>query len=53
MSIIATDGNPIEPIVVDNFVSSPGERFDVVVHAFDFQEISNSYGVYTIIWYLL
>lgn len=43
MTIIATDGNPIVPIVVDNLVSSPGERFDVVVHAFDFQEISKTY----------
>lgn len=31
LTVIATDGNPIEPIVVDSFVSSAGERFDVVI----------------------
>lgn len=31
--VIATDAHPIEPIVVDSFAFSPGERYDVVIHA--------------------
>lgn len=33
MMVIATDGYPIEPIVVDSFACAPGERFDVVMNA--------------------
>lgn len=31
--MIATDGYATEPMVVDCFVISPGERFDFVMHA--------------------
>ncbi|XP_046493313.1 uncharacterized protein [Neodiprion pinetum] len=31
MTLIATDGYPIEPITVDTFVGYPGERYDFVI----------------------
>lgn len=31
LTVISTDGYPIEPVTVDSFVSSAGERFDVVI----------------------
>lgn len=31
--IIATDGYPIEPLVVDSLATSPGERYDIVITA--------------------
>jgi len=37
--VIASDGEPIDPIEVDSFVISAGERYDVVLNAT--QEISN------------
>lgn len=33
MTVIATDGYPVEPLTVDRFVSQAGERFDMVVEA--------------------
>lgn len=42
LTVIATDGSPIEPIVVDSLVASPGERFDVVMDATTVPEISNT-----------
>lgn len=33
LTVIATDGFPIEPVVVEAVVSSAGERFDVVLDA--------------------
>lgn len=33
LTVIATDGYPIEPFVVDSFACAPGERFDVVLDA--------------------
>lgn len=33
MTVIASDGFSIEPIVVDSLALSPGERYDVVMHA--------------------
>lgn len=33
MTVIATDGSPIEPIVVERIIALSGERFDVVLHA--------------------
>lgn len=41
LTVIATDGYPIEPIVVDSFISSAGERFDVVVDVQNESNISN------------
>lgn len=35
LTVIATDGSPIEPVVVDSLVTSPGERFDVILDAID------------------
>lgn len=32
-TVIATDGSAIEPVVFERLVSSPGERFDVVLTA--------------------
>lgn len=32
MTVIATDGDSIEPITVESFVINPGERFDFVLH---------------------
>lgn len=31
LTVIATDGNHIEPILVQRIISSPGERFDMVL----------------------
>ncbi|XP_031640453.1 laccase-2-like [Contarinia nasturtii] len=33
MAVIALDGSPVEPVTVDTFFSSAGERFDIVMHA--------------------
>lgn len=33
MTVIATDGFPIEPIVVERIISLSGERYDVVLDA--------------------
>lgn len=33
MTVIATDGNAIEPIVVERIVLMHGERFDFVLNA--------------------
>lgn len=33
MTVISTDGSPIEPVVIDSLVTSPGERFDVILDA--------------------
>lgn len=41
LTVIATDGYPIEPIVVDTFISSAGERFDVVIDVKNQANISN------------
>lgn len=41
LTVIATDGYPIEPIVVNSFVSSAGERFDVVIDVENNTNISN------------
>lgn len=41
MRVIATDGSPIEPIVVDSLVAYPGERYDVVMDATTVPEICN------------
>lgn len=38
--MIATDGLPIEPVVVDSVVALPGERYDVVMDATTLPEIS-------------
>lgn len=40
LTCIATDGYSIEPVTVDAVVSSPGERYDVVVHALTDRRIS-------------
>jgi multicopper oxidase len=31
--VIATDGSPVKPVVVDNLVFAPGERYDVLLKA--------------------
>lgn len=41
LTVISTDGYPIEPIVVNAFVSSAGERFDVVIDVQSDSNISN------------
>ena len=33
LTLIATDGNPIEPVEVESFVLTPGERFDFILNA--------------------
>lgn len=33
MIVIAADAHAIEPLVVDSFACSPGERYDVVINA--------------------
>lgn len=33
LTIIATDGSPVDPVVVDSFVITPGERYDFVLNA--------------------
>lgn len=40
LTVIATDGTPIEPVVVDSLVVLPGERYDVVMDATTLPEIS-------------
>lgn len=40
MTVVATDGSPIEPIVVDSLITLPGERYDVVMDATTLPEIS-------------
>lgn len=40
LTVIATDGAPIEPIVVDSLVTLPGERYDVILDATTPTEIS-------------
>lgn len=40
LTVIATDGVPIEPIVVDSIIALPGERYDVVMDATTLPEIS-------------
>lgn len=42
LTVIATDGYSIEPIVVDCVVSSAGERFDVVLDASNDPNISKA-----------
>lgn len=41
LTVIATDGFPIEPVVVEAVVSSAGERFDVVLDAKNDLDSSN------------
>src|SRR5262249_45359963 len=33
LTVIASDGSPVEPMVVDNLVFAPGERYDVLLKA--------------------
>jgi FtsP/CotA-like multicopper oxidase with cupredoxin domain len=33
LAVIATDGSPVQPVVVDNFIFAPGERVDVLLTA--------------------
>jgi FtsP/CotA-like multicopper oxidase with cupredoxin domain len=33
LTVIASDGSPLKPIVVDNLVFAPGERYDVLLKA--------------------
>jgi multicopper oxidase len=33
LTVIATDGSPVRPVVVDNLVFAPGERYDVLLKA--------------------
>jgi multicopper oxidase len=33
LTVIATDGSPVQPVDVDNFVFAPGERVDVLLKA--------------------
>lgn len=33
LTVIATGGSSVEPIIVDSLVSLPGERIDFVLHA--------------------
>lgn len=39
--MIAADGFPIEPIVVDSVFTAPGERFDFVIDATNDQHFGN------------
>lgn len=41
LTVIATDGNAIEPIVVERIVLMHGERFDFVLNATSDQNTSN------------
>lgn len=40
LTMIASDGYPMEPFVVDGLVTSPGERFDIVINAINDPNIS-------------
>ena len=40
MTLIAADGNPIEPIVVERIVALHGERFDFVLNAHNARNLS-------------
>lgn len=57
MTVIATDGNPIEPITIETLVILPGERYDVVMDATTSPDISNfqrSHASFTIcIWQIM
>jgi multicopper oxidase len=33
LTVIASDGSPVKPVVVDNLVFAPGERYDVLLRA--------------------
>jgi FtsP/CotA-like multicopper oxidase with cupredoxin domain len=33
LTVISTDGSPVKPVVVDNLVFAPGERYDVLLKA--------------------
>lgn len=41
MTVIASDGYSIEPIVIESLVIMPGERYDVIMDATSSPEISN------------
>lgn len=41
MTVIASDGYSIEPIVIESLVIMPGERYDIIMDATSSPEISN------------
>lgn len=47
LMVIATDGSPIEPIIVDSVISLAGERFDIVLDAMNDPNISMSLIIFS------
>ncbi|XP_046753251.1 laccase-1-like [Diprion similis] len=46
LTLIATDGSPIEPITVDAFVSYPGERYDFILSTNDTSLDGDAFWIY-------